>query len=71
MTVTIVAVLLSVFACSLVGNFFYPRLALRLRIHAAPNYRSLHPDIMPRGAGIVVALVNLAAVAVGYKRAMS
>lgn len=67
MTVTIVAVLLSVFACSLVGNFFYPRLALRLRIHAVPNYRSLHPDITPRGAGIVVALVNLAAVAVGYK----
>ena len=66
MTAIIVAVLLSVFVCSLVGNFFYPRLALRLRIHAVPNYRSLHPKTTPRGAGIVVAAVNLIAVAVAY-----
>lgn len=66
MTVIIVTVLLSVFACSLIGNYFYPRLALRLHIHAVPNYRSLHPEITPRGAGIVIALVNLVAVAIGY-----
>jgi Fuc2NAc and GlcNAc transferase len=62
-TLTIVTLLLSVFAASLVGNLFYPRLAMRLHIHAVPNYRSLHPKITPRGAGIVVAAVNLAAVA--------
>ena len=67
MTVTIAAVLLSVFVCSLVGNFFYPRVALRFRIHAVPNYRSLHPKTTPRGAGIVVAAVNLAAVAGAYE----
>ena len=66
MTLTIVILLLSVFTGSLVGNFFYPRLALRLRIHAVPNYRSLHPTTTPRGAGIVVACADLVAVAVGY-----
>jgi Fuc2NAc and GlcNAc transferase len=66
-TVTIVTVLLCVFACSLVGNFFYPRIALRFRIHAIPNYRSLHPKTTPRGAGIVIAVVNLVAVAIGYR----
>lgn len=48
------------------GNLFYPRFALSLHIHAEPNYRSLHPTITPRGAGIVVACADLAAVAVGY-----
>lgn len=67
MAVVIVTGLLCIFACSLIGNYFYPRLALRLGIHAVPNYRSLHPKTTPRGAGIVVAVVNLAAVAVGYK----
>ena len=66
MTLTIVILLLSVFTGSLVGNLFYPRLALRLRIHAVPNYRSLHPTTTPRGAGIVVACADLVAVAVGY-----
>lgn len=66
MTVITLALLLSVFAASLVGNLFYPRLALRFHIHAVPNYRSLHPTTTPRGAGIVVATVYLAAVAVGY-----
>ena len=66
MTITIVTLLVSVFACSLVGNFYYPRLALRLHIHAVPNYRSLHPRVVPRGAGIVIAAVSLAAVLVGY-----
>jgi len=65
-TLTIVILLLSVFTGSLVGNLFYPRLALRLRIHAVPNYRSLHPTITPRGAGIVVACADLVAVTVGY-----
>jgi len=65
-TVTIVTLLVSVFTCSLVGNHYYPRLALRLRIHAVPNYRSLHPEITPRGGGIVVAVANLVAVLVGY-----
>ena len=67
MTITVGALLLSVFACSLVGNYFYPRLAMRLRIHAVPNYRSLHPQTMPRGAGIVVAAVHLTAVAIAYR----
>ena len=66
MTLTIVILLLSVFTGSLVGNLFYPRFALSLHIHAEPNYRSLHPTITPRGAGIVVACADLAAVAVGY-----
>ena len=66
MTLTIVTLLLSVFAASLVGNLFYPRLAMRLHIHAVPNYRSLHPKITPRGAGIVVAAANLAAIAIAY-----
>lgn len=66
MTLTIVILLLSVFTVSLVGNLFYPRFALRLRIHAEPNYRSLHPTTTPRGAGIVVACADLMAVAVGY-----
>lgn len=70
MTLTIVILLLSVFTGSLVGNFFYPRLALRLRIHAVPNYRSLHPRTTPRGAGIVIAAANLAAVAVSYRLGM-
>ena len=48
------------------GNLFYPRFALSLHINAEPNYRSLHPTITPRGAGIVVACADLAAVAVGY-----
>ncbi len=63
---TIVILLFSVFTGSLVGNLFYPRLALRLHIHAVPNYRSLHPKTTPRGAGIVVACADLVAVAVGY-----
>lgn len=67
MTFTVVTLLVSVFACSLAGNFYYPRLALRLRIHAVPNYRSLHPEITPRGAGIVVAASNLVAVLAGYQ----
>ncbi len=66
MTITIATLLVSVFTCSLVGNFYYPRLALRLHIHAVPNYRSLHPKITPRGGGIVVAAANLVAVLVGY-----
>ena len=67
MTITVATLLLSVFTCSLVGNFYYPRLALRLRVHAVPNYRSLHPEITPRGAGIVVAAANLVAVLAGYR----
>lgn len=66
MTLTIVALLLLAFGSSLVGNFYYPRFALRLRIHAVPNYRSLHPKTIPRGAGIVIATANLVAVAVGF-----
>jgi Fuc2NAc and GlcNAc transferase len=65
-TLTIAILLLSVFTGSLVGNLFYPRLALRLRIHVVPNYRSLHPKTTLRGGGIVVACADLAAVAVGY-----
>jgi len=70
MTIAIVTLLVLVFAASLVGNFYYPRLALRLHIHAVPNYRSLHPQTTPRGAGIVVAAANLIAVAVGYRLGM-
>jgi len=66
-TLTIVTLLICVFTASLVGNFFYPRVALRLHIHAVPNYRSLHPEITPRGAGIVVAAANLMAVAIGCR----
>jgi len=65
-TVTIVTLLVSVFTCSLIGNYYYPRFALRLHIHAVPNYRSLHPKVTPRGGGIVVALADLVAVLVAH-----
>ncbi len=67
MTITIAILLGTVFVCSLVANFYYPQLALRLHIHAVPNYRSLHPGITPRGGGMVVAATNLVAVLIGYR----
>jgi Fuc2NAc and GlcNAc transferase len=55
-----------VLAASFVGSSFYPRIAMRYGIHAVPNPRSLHQKITPRGAGIVIALVDLAAVLLSY-----
>ena len=44
------------FIPSFLGIIFYSKLALRYGIYAAPNYRSLHANTVPRGGGLVIAL---------------
>lgn len=49
----------SVFASSVVGFHCYFYLAKKFQVQAIPNHRSLHAGAVPRGAGVVIAMVVL------------
>jgi Fuc2NAc and GlcNAc transferase len=61
-----IALVVASFASSLVGTFFYGRLATRLGIVAVPNERTLHQHNVPRGGGVAIALPFLVAMVVLY-----
>ena len=44
---------------STIGCYFYPKLAFKCGAIAAPNFRSLHSRMIPRGAGIVIVICVL------------
>ena len=50
-------VLFIVLGGSLCGTYVYRRFALRKKIVAKINFRSLHEKIVPRGGGVAFALV--------------
>jgi len=55
----IIYMLFGVLVVSFIGSYFFPKLAMRYGFFAKPNYRSLHTEVIPRGAGIVVAGILL------------
>jgi len=59
MTASIIMLLLAVLIVSFIASYFYPKFAIKYGFYAAPNFRSLHTKIIPRGAGVVVALIML------------
>ena len=54
------------FVLSFLGVYFLKKSALRLKIVAIPNERSLHNKVTPRGGGIIIAIVFLAFLLVFY-----
>ena len=48
------------FVLSFLGVYFLKKSALRLKIVAIPNKRSLHNKVTPRGGGVIIAIVFLA-----------
>lgn len=54
------------FVLSFLGVYFLKKYALRLKIVAIPNERSLHNKVTPRGGGVIIAIVFLAFILVFY-----
>ena len=54
------------FVLSFLGVYFLKKSALRLKIVAIPNERSLHNKVTPRGGGVIIAIVFLAFLLVFY-----
>ena len=54
------------FVLSFLGVYFLNKSALRFKIVAIPNERSLHNKVTPRGGGIIIAIVFLAFLLVFY-----
>ncbi len=54
------------FVLSFLGVYFLKKYALRLKIVAIPNERSLHNKVTPRGGGVIIAIVFLAFLLVFY-----
>jgi Fuc2NAc and GlcNAc transferase len=54
---------LATFVVSVIGTYFYAKLAARLGIVAVPNERSLHKYNVPRGGGCAIALPFLVGLA--------
>ena len=54
--------LLTAFVSTLVGTSVYRSFAIRRGIIANPNFRSLHQRPLPRGGGLVLALVCISAI---------
>ena len=54
------------FVLSFLGVYFLKKSALRLKIVAIPNERSLHNKVTPRGGGVIIAIVFLVFLLVFY-----
>ena len=54
------------FVLSFLGVYFLKKYALRLKIVAIPNERSLHNKVTPRGGGVIIAIIFLAFILVFY-----
>ena len=54
------------FVLSFLGVYFLNKSALRFKIVAIPNERSLHNKVTPRGGGVIIAIVFLAFLLVFY-----
>ena len=54
------------FVLSFLGVYFLNKSALRFKIVAIPNERSLHNKVTPRGGGVIIAIVFLAFILVFY-----
>jgi Fuc2NAc and GlcNAc transferase len=48
-----------ILTASIIGCYFYPKLALKCGAVAIPNSRNLHSRIIPRGAGIMIVICVL------------
>lgn len=57
-------VLVLLLGAAIAGVAAYQQIAIRRRIVAVPNERTLHARIVPRGAGIVIVAISLGAVVV-------
>ncbi len=57
-------ILLFVPVASFIASYFYPSFAVKFGLVAEPNFRSLHSNVTPRGAGIIAAVIVLLTLAV-------
>jgi Fuc2NAc and GlcNAc transferase len=55
----IIFLMFAVPVVSFIASYFFPIPAKRFGFFSVPNYRSLHAEVIPRGAGVVVAGIML------------